>query len=374
MIGDFVNGGVESVIANYFSHMDLDKFEVHIIGHGIRVQECADRFAKMGFVLHNITPKRKSFYKNLIEMSEIFKKEKFDIVHSHLTEWACVPMILAWKCGVKIRINHSHMAEKPEGLKNIIFYGVRLWLGKIFATDYFACGEDAGRYLFGDRLFDSGKVKVIHNAIDLQRFKFDSSVREKMRKKLGIDESTTVIGHVGRFFEQKNHVFLIDIFEKYKKINPNSILLLLGDGELRENIEEIVRNKGLNDSILFLGVKKNVSEWYQVMDAFLLPSLYEGLPVVGVEAQASGLTCFFSDTITHEIGISPFSTFIPLSDTAEQWANIISNNIDNHDRSKVVLDSLYDIDVCAKKLEEQYMSMTCSGIEKNGTNKAKKIS
>ena len=117
VIGSFVNGGVEAVILNYFSHMDLNEYEVHIIGHGILVQECADKFANMGFIIHNVTPKSVSVLKNLKEIEEIFKKYKFDIVHSHLTEWACVPMFLAWKCGIKIRINHSHMAEKPEGLK-----------------------------------------------------------------------------------------------------------------------------------------------------------------------------------------------------------------------------------------------------------------
>lgn len=356
VIGDFVNGGVESVIYNYFSHMDLSKFEVHIIGHGIKVQECADRFAKLGFTIHNIPPKRDSFVKSCKAMEDIFQKEEFDVVHSHLTEWACVPMFLAWKCGVKVRINHSHMAEKPRGIKNKIYYGVRLWLGKLFATDYFACGNDASRYLFGEKIFDSGKVTIIPNAIDLQKFKYDEDVRAKIRRELQVDESTVVIGHVGRFFEQKNHDFLIDIYEQYRKINPHSILLLLGDGELRDVIVNKVKNKDLVEHVRFLGVKSNVSEWYQAMDLFLLPSLYEGLPVVGVEAQASGLMCVFSDAITDEIAISPFTKFVSLTKTAQQWAETIDESLNQHNRAEVILDKRYDIDECACKLEEYYIN------------------
>lgn len=354
VIGDFVNGGVESVIYNYFSHMDLNKFDVHIIGHGIKVQECADRFIKLGFTIHNIPPKRDSFMKSCKAMEKIFREERFDIVHSHLTEWACVPMYLAWKCGVKVRVNHSHMAEKPKGLKNKIYYGVRLWLGKVFATDYFACGNDAGRYLFGEKTFSAGKVTILPNAIDLSRFKYDSNVRTTMRENLAIDDDAIVIGHVGRFFEQKNHTFLVDIFEEYQKINPNSLLLLLGDGELRESIEQKVKDRGLKN-VRFLGVQSNINDWYQVMDLFLLPSLFEGLPVVGVEAQASGLTCVFSNAITPEIDISPYTKFLSLSESADQWAYHINNVLDDHDRSNVVLDKRYDINECASILESFYL-------------------
>lgn len=356
VIGNFVNGGVESVIYNYFSNINLDMYEVHIIGHGIRVQECADRFINMGFIIHNITPKSVSLLKNVKEMEAIFKKYEFDVVHSHLTEWACVPMFLAWKCGVKVRINHSHMAEKPQGLKNKIYYGVRLYFGKLFSTDYFACGRDAGIYLFGKKDVDSGKVIYLPNAVDYSKFKFSPERRQAMRKGENIENNTVVVGNVGRYFEQKNHHFLIEVFNEFHKKRLNSVLVLLGDGELMESIKKQVRELKLENAVRFLGNRSDVADWYQVMDVFVLPSLYEGLPVVGVEAQATGLPCLFSNGITPEIQISPNALFMDLEDGAVRWANTINEMVlCNNARDNVILDhDRYDIKKNAAILDQFY--------------------
>lgn len=362
VIGNFVNGGVESVIYNYFSNIDLNKYEIHIIAHGIRVQECADCFVNMGFMIHNITPKSVSFSKNLKEMESIFREYQFDIVHSHLTEWACVPMFLAWKCGVKVRVNHSHMAERPQGLKNKIYYGVRLYLGKLFATDYFACGRDAGIYLFGKRAVDTGKVTILPNAVDYDKFKFNRERRQEIRKNENIDEDTIVVGHVGRYFEQKNHRFLIKIFNEFHKIRPNSELVLLGDGELMESIKQQVKEMELVDAVRFLGNRSDVEDWYQVMDVFVLPSLYEGFPVVGVEAQAAGLPCIFSEEITSEIQISPNAAFIELEAGARKWADKINEMLLHENaRDNVILDhNQYDIRKNAATLDQFYKERASS--------------
>ena len=356
VIGSFVNGGVESVILNYFSHMDLSRYEIHIIGHGILVQECADKFSDLGFIIHNVTPKSVSISKNLKEMEKIFKEYKFDIVHSHLTEGACVPMFLAWKCGIKIRINHSHMAEKPSGLKNKIYYGIRLFFGKLFSTDYFACGRDAGIYLFGKRAVDSGKVIILPNAIDYKCFKYDIEKREKIREKNNINDSTVIIGHVGRFFEQKNHEFLIDIFEEYHRRNPDSALVMVCEGELMKKIREKVHDMKLEAAVRFLGNRSDVADWYQLMDVFVMPSFYEGFPVVGVEAQAAGLPCLFADTITSEIQISSKAFFISLDKEKEGWADEIERIIiDMPNRNNLILEyDRFDITRNAGKLDQFY--------------------
>lgn len=362
VIGNFVNGGVESVIYNYFLNIDLDKYEIHIIGHGIRVQDCADRFVNMGFIIHNITPKSVSFTKSLKEMDAIFRGYQFDIVHSHLTEWACVPMFLAWKCGIKVRINHSHMAEKPRGLKNKIYYGARLYLGKRFSTDYFACGRDAGIYLFGQRAVDSGKVTILPNAVDYDKFKFSRERRQEIRRDESIDDSTIVVGHVGRYFEQKNHHFLIKVFDEFHKIRPNSELVLLGDGELMESIKQQVKEMKLVDAVRFLGNRSDVADWYQAMDVFVLPSLYEGLPVVGVEAQATGLPCLFSEGITSEVQISPNASFIAIGAGAEKWAEKINEMVLlDKVRDNVILDhDRYDIKKNAATLDRFYKERVSS--------------
>ena len=151
------------------------------------------------------------------------------------------------------------------------------------------CSELAGRWLFGDKAYDSGKVYLLNNAIDLDKFKYNESLRKEKRKELGIGEDTLVIGHIGRFVAQKNHTFLIDIFNELHKKNHNSLLLLVGQGPLKEEIENKVKELKLNDSVRFLGQRNDANELYQAFDVFCLPSLYEGLPVVGVEAQATGL-------------------------------------------------------------------------------------
>lgn len=355
VIGDFINGGVESVIYNYFSNMNLENFDISIIGHGITVEECANRFENLGFKIYNVTPKRVNLFTNIREMNEILKNNKFDIIHSHLTEWACIPMILGLKNGIKVRINHSHMAEKPTGIKNKIYYGIRLWLGKIFATDYFACGKDAGIYLFGRKNVESGKVKIINNAIDTEKFLFNKSKREKKRKENGIKESDIIIGHVGRFFKQKNHTFLIKIFKELRKKNSNFKLFLFGNGELINEIKKEVELYNLNESVKFMGNREDISDWYQAMDLFILPSLYEGLPVVGIEAQVSGLPCYFSKTITEEIKITKSTKFIDLNKSAEEWADIIYKDVPNLNRTlKNEIDDKYDIKNNAKKLEKFY--------------------
>ena len=356
IIGDFINGGVESVICNYFSNIDLNKFNLFIIGHGITIKECADRFSDLGFKIYNVTPKRVNVFKNIKEMNKIIKENKFDIVHSHLTEWACVPMILGFFNNVKVRINHSHMAEKPKGLKNKIYYGTRLWLGKLFATDYFACGKAAGIYLFGRKNVENGKVKIMHNAVDVNEFSYNDIKRNFVRKENDIKDTDIVIGHVGRFFKQKNHSFLIEIFKELHIINTNFKLYLFGDGELINQIKEEVNSYKLDNYIKFMGVRSDLSEWYQAMDLFILPSLYEGLPVVGVEAQMSGLPCYFSNTITDEIKITQNAKFIDLNKTAKEWAEIINKDFKESKRIlKNEIDDKYNIKKNAKWLEEFYI-------------------
>ena len=356
IIGDFINGGVESVIYNYFSHLDLNKFDVYIIGHGITIYECYQRFVDLGFTIHNITPKRVNLLKNLKEMNSIFKKYKFNIIHSHLTEWACIPMVLGFFNRISIRINHSHMAEKPKGLKNKIYYGVRLWIGKLFATDYFACGLDAGLYLFGKKALKKGKVTVLNNAVDVSKFSYNKDVRKQIRNDNEIKKDEIVIGHVGRFFEQKNHKFLIDIFKELHLINSKTHLYLFGDGELFNEVKDYVNKLNLSKYVKFMGVRQDIYKWYQAMDVFVLPSLYEGLPVVGVEAQMSGLPCFFADTITREILISNNSRFVSLNDSAQVWAKIINENIGCDRNNLLKAQDKYDILKQVACLEKFYIS------------------
>lgn len=359
VIGSFANGGVEAVIYNYFTHMDLEKFEIHIIGHGVRVKECVERFEMLGFKIHNITPKSVSFKKNCKEMEEIFKKYKFDIVHSHLTEWACVPMYVAWKCGIKVRINHSHMAENPKGLKNKVYYGVRLILGKIFATHLFACGEDAAKYLFGNKCYSMGRVNIIYNAIDLDKYRYRKDIRQEKRKELGISEQEKIIGHIGRFELQKNHKFLIEVFRDLCKDHQEYKLILIGEGSLEKEIHELVSEYGLAEKVIFLGPREDVAELYQAMDIFLFPSFYEGLGIVAIEAQVSNLSVIASDLIPKEAKIIETMKFLPIDKGTTIWKEMIEKEGFELRRDRVDEISAvgYEINVAAKRLQSMYTQM-----------------
>jgi glycosyltransferase EpsF len=216
---------------------------------------------------------------------------------------------------VPVRICHNHTtAHWGEGVKTLLKYILRPF-NKVFATDYFACGETAGRWMYGDRCFDRGEVTVMPNAIDTEQFAFDPAARAALREELGIPQDAFVVGHVGRFMYQKNHRFLVDIFAEVLKKKPEAVLLLVGEGELMESIREKVKARGISSSVVFTGARREVNKLYSVMDVFCLPSFYEGMPVVAWEAQANGLPCVFSNKISQEAG----NNFLSLSQGIEKW-------------------------------------------------------
>jgi glycosyltransferase EpsF len=208
----------------------------------------------------------------------------------------------AKRVGVPVRIAHSHStAGRGEFARNILKYTLRPF-SRLYPTHLFACSEYAGRWLFGNRAFCKGKVVVVRNAIDTKKFKFNPNVRERVRRELGV-EGKFVVGHVGRFMPQKNHAFLLDIFAEVHRRSGESVLLLVGDGELKTTIEEKARRLALTNCVIFLNVRDDVNELYQAMDVFVLPSLYEGLAVVRVEAVAAGLPCLVAAGQTTELEV-----------------------------------------------------------------------
>ena len=308
-------------------------------------------------------------FKYIKELKRLLKEGNYDIVHSNMNALSVFPLYAAKKAGIKIRIAHSHStSNKKEWKKNIVKKLLRPF-SKTYATHYFACSELAGRWLFGDKTFNAGKVTIINNAVDLDRFKYNAELRREVRKELNL-ENELVIGHIGRFMPQKNHTFLIDVFSEFNKIVPQSKLLLLGDGPLFNEIVDKVETQGLKDKVVFAGVQEQPEKYYQAMDCFLLPSLYEGLPVVGVEAQMNGLPCFFSDGITAEAKILDSTIYLPLESNAKTWAKEIEQTLTIVDSGKALEiseerqnayihfeGSLYDIKAESRKLFDLYEGM-----------------
>lgn len=353
IVCDITSGGVESVLLNYFSHMDCSGYELDLVTYNISSELCAEKFRKLGFRIIVIPPKRFGFIKSVQQMWKVIRDGRYDVVHAHLTEWNCIPMFLAWKCGVKIRISHSHMADYPNGVKRKVLFTAQKIFNRMFANKYCACGQDAAKYLYGEKLYRNGHVRVLNNAIDVQRFKHNVEVRKEVRDKLKIGESTLCVGHIGRFLEQKNHTFLVDIFAELVKMYPDSCLLLMGMGDLEEKIREKVINLKLTDQVHFLGVRNDPERIYQAMDVFCLPSLYEGLPVVGIEVQAAGVPCVMSDRVSPEVKITPLITMLGLEHSPREWAQALIQAAEEK-KEPVMFPKEYDIAYTSHKWEDLY--------------------
>lgn len=339
-------GGVGSVILNYFDFMPLQDYEVHIITQDIKSQKYIEMYEKRGFKVIKIPSKRESIMHNISCIIKIIKNNHYDIVHSHMTLTNFFPLLIAMVFGVKIRISHSHMAE-THTLKTRIL----AWMSKIVATDYFACGMDAGKFLFGKNRFI-----VLKNAIDLDKYVFDEGIRKVERKELGANSETLIIGHVGRFAKQKNHDFIIDIFEKINSINSNTMLVLIGTGELMGEIREKVSSLGLEEKVFFLGLIDDVYKKLQAFDLFLLPSLYEGLCIAAIEAQATGVSCLFSDKVSNETKKNSNVDFLPLDYSIDRWVERCYElaKIGRRDCRKLLEEEGYDIKKEALKLDQFY--------------------
>ena len=367
IIGKWLGGGVESVVMNYYRHVDRTKIQFDFICDEDSTNIPYDEIKKLGGKIILVPPYQKVFeyQKDLIK---IFKDNNYKIVHSHLNTLSVFPLRAAKKAGVPVRIAHSHSTtNKKEWKKNLLKQILRPF-SKVYATDYMCCSELAGRWLFGNKEYDKGNVYLLNNAIDLDKFKYDEQLRNKKRKELNIKDDTLVIGHVGRFVEQKNHRFLIDIFNEVHKQKENSILLLVGQGPLMEEMKEKVKTLGIKDSVKFLGQRNDINELYQVFDVFCLPSLYEGLPVVGIEAQATGLLCVLSDDMTKETKVLNETEFLSLKQSASVWAKIILNKqlmlLDKNNTTKKMSAVGYDINIESFKLEKIYKKLIKTDGEK----------
>ncbi len=365
IIGKWLGGGVEAVVMNYYRHIDRKKIQFDFLCDEDSTNIPYEEIEQLGGRVILIPPYQKVF-KYQKELIRIFKENNYKIVHSHINTLSVFPLRAAKKAGVKVRIAHSHSTtNKKEWKKNLLKQVLRPF-SKVYATDYMCCSELAGRWLFGDKAYNSKKVYLLNNAIDLDKFKYNESLRKKKRKELGISDDTLVIGHIGRFIAQKNHTFLIDIFNELHKKNPSSLLLLIGQGPLKEEIKNKIKELKLNDSVRFLGQRNDVNELYQAFDVFCLPSLYEGLPVVGVEAQASGLLCILSNAMTKETKVLNITKFISLNNTPEEWADSILDDVKRYkriDTSKKMTSKSFNIKEEAKKLEKYYLNLYNNGGE-----------
>ena len=354
IMGKWLGGGVESVVMNYYRHIDRTKIQFDFICDSDSTDIPYEEIEKLGGRVILIPPYQHIFKYNK-ELLKVFKENNYKIVHSNINTLSVFPLRIAKKAKIPVRIAHSHSTtNKKEWKKNILKQVLRP-LSKIYATDYFACTEHAGRWLFGDKALEQGKVTIINNGIDVDKFLYNEEARKKLRKELKYHNTDIVIGHIGRFMKQKNHSFLIDVFNELHKENKNYKLMLIGQGPLMNEIKQKVKDLNIEDSVKFLGQRKDVNELYQAMDLFLFPSLYEGLGMVMIEAQCSGLPCIASSEVPEVAKVSENVLFLDLNDSLEQWCNSIKKiKKERKANINLIRERGYDINQEVKLLENKY--------------------
>lgn len=345
-------GGLETMLMNYYRHMDRQKVQFDFLVHRQERAAFDDEIEALGgkiYRLPRLVPWSKSY---LSALNRFFDEHpEYKVVHVHQDCLSSVILKVAAQHNVPVRVAHSHSASQDKNLK----YPIKLWYKRSiprYATDLFACGRNAGDWMFG-----GAPYRTLNNAIDVAAYRCDAAKRAAVRHRLGFADEL-VIGHVGRFNPPKNHPFLLEIFSALLKKEPNAILLLVGGGDDMPKIQAKARELGITGHVRFLGVRSDVADLMQAMDVFVFPSLYEGLPVTMVEAQASGLPCIISDKVTEECIItSGLVDVMPLSASADAWADKILEKraIPRTDHSEEVAAHGFDITAEAIKLQEFYL-------------------
>lgn len=320
VLGSMNLGGAESRIMDLYRNMDREKVQFDFLVHDSREGFFDKEIQSLGghiyyaprFKVYNYRAYRKA-------MKQFFAAHhEFKAVHGHMTSTAALYLPIAKKAGVPMTIAHARSAGVDKGIKGTITKWMRRPLPK--RTDFcLACSRLAGEAVFGEDVVKAGKVRILPNAIETEKYKYDACVRKEMRAVLGLQDKY-VIGHVGRFHYAKNHEFLIDIFAEIKKRKDNAVLLLVGEGPLMDEVKEKVSMLDLEQAVIFTGNQPDVSRYYQAMDYLVFPSRFEGMPGTIVEAQAAGLPCLISDTITEEVKVTELVRFASLCDSPESWA------------------------------------------------------
>lgn len=350
----FKLNGISAVIKNYYKAMDKKDIQIDFLAIDTPSDEYRNFFKENSlrcFVFY-----KKDIIRYFCGIVKLCREEKYDVVHIHGNSAnMAIELFAVTIGGVRNRIAHSHNTATMHPFMHKLLWPI---FSKL-CTVRLACGEDAGKWLYKNK-----KFIVLNNGIQTKEYAFSDESRNKVRKELGVQTDEILLGHVGNFIEQKNHSFLIDIFSEVHNINPKFKLLLISDGILIQTIKNKVHSLELDDSVIFLGKTLKVSEYLQGIDLFLLPSLYEGLPVVLVEAQAAGLICVVADTIAREADLSETSIYLPIN-TVAPWVEVISKKDYKKENRKEcsekniskIKENGYDIEQNANKLRQIYVNV-----------------
>lgn len=326
VVGNMAAGGMETLIMNWYRKIDRELVQFDFLVHSSKKGVYDEEIATLGGNIYRCTIlEDKNFNKYKQDLNEFFRTHsEYQTIHVHHNALGTMCLKAAYDAHIPCRIAHSHIASFSKTPRGIAKYFITRSFAK-YATDLFACSKAAGDYMFGR----DADYTVVHNGIDVERFRYSLASREVARRDLNIESALAVI-HVGRFFDQKNHTFLIDIFKRIYEKNQKARLLLVGVGPLQPAIMKKVCDFNLQEAVVFLGVRQDVPELLSAGDIFLFPSLYEGLPLTLVEAQASGLPVVCSDTITIETKLTSAYEILALNDNSEKWAQRVLEVYERH--------------------------------------------
>lgn len=345
-------GGIETYMRNVVSNISNDRVLFDFVNFSKEKLSFEDEFTQKGSKIIYVPNRKENFEEYKSQLIKIYKEEQYEFIHFHIMSYEAFERIFwAMKYSKSKIIVHSHNAGFGSNAKihtRILHYiGKRVLKSKEFYR--VACGYDAGKWMYGNKEFE-----VLNNGVKYDEYKFDEDIRNEIRQKYNINKNEIVFGHTGRIELQKNHDFLIDIFYDYYKKNPNAKLLIVGDGSLRSKIEEKVKKLKIQDNVIFSGFVKNVNKYYSAFDVFLLPSLFEGLSISLVEAQANGLKCICSANIDKTSDISGNVFFVELDDSLAKWTSTIEENLTRDYYVENHINKDFFVENSIKKLETFY--------------------
>ena len=366
-IPSFSSGGAEAFIINTIESLDKTKFESQLVCIDSKPSVYDDRLRKIGIKIHRLVSQEilnpaKRYIKSYATFHQFLKQhaKEFDIVHFNIAQGEDLPFIwIAQKAGIRSRILHSHNSSVNSFIK---YCGHKIckMLFNNSATSYLACSHLAAKWLMPQKVLKNNNFKIIKNGIDVSKYRFDCEIRDVKRKELGV-EDRIVLFNIGRLNNQKNQTFLLDVFKLVHEKKPNSVLIVAGDGDLKEELARKTELLGLKESVMWLGNRNDIPELLSAADVFLLPSLFEGLPYTIIEAQASGIKCVISNTISEECVITDlvkregFNARLFANLTIEQYEN---NRINREEYAQLIRNAGFDIGNTVKELEEIYIGRT----------------
>lgn len=352
-------GGLTGYIVNNYKKINKNEIQFDFITYDDYL-DFSEELEKMGAKIFYF-PRPSHVLSYYTALKKIHEQFDYTAIHFNLSYANIIPIILAKMAGFKRIIVHSHSTgiDTPSAMTRmikLIIHQVGKMLIPLLATDYFACSKLAARWMFPNSIIKRNKYEILYNAIELSKYRFNRQKRDAIRKKIGIADDVFVVGHVGRFTYQKNHEFLVDVFCEVENQESKSLLLLIGDGPDREKIENQVAYYNLSDKVKFLGQRSDVADLYQAMDVIVLPSRFEGLCIVAIEAQMAALSTICSEELSEETNVSSDYVSLSLKLSAKNWADKIlaKKRTIRTDNTKILRAAGYDMDIEIKRLEKLY--------------------